>query len=366
MEPETKNRVMELLSGQIGWNHLCRLASENRVKQLLYWQLRHIPETVPEEVMGHLKNNFQENTGKNLLLWAEMRKVMKILQSANIMVVPHKGPVLAISTYGGIEFRHFSDLDLMINKRDLKKTRITMISKGYKLSQKTPEDLNLKFMNEYKFVNDVKGIDVEIHWNICWKSFHFSKGIEDPFGEEKFEKIEIDGEKFLSFSPENMLLYLCIHSAEHLWNSLSFSCDIERFIISHDLDWSVVIEKASLWGVERILLINILLTYQLLGLEIPPALGDRLKLDQSAYKVSKDIINRFLSEKSQFSFFQDAMLRIRIRESFLLGFKDFISENMIPPEDNLNRISLPNYLYNLYYILQPFQFLYKYITKGKM
>jgi hypothetical protein len=73
----------------------------------------------------------ERETRLQLLAWMtltkfELGETVKKLDEAGVAYAVVKGPVLAGHAYGGLEYRAFSDVDLLITRRDLDRTLVAL------------------------------------------------------------------------------------------------------------------------------------------------------------------------------------------------------------------------------------------------
>lgn len=116
-DPENEERIRTLLRSQIDWEYLLRAADSHGLKPLLYWHLEATsPESVPEVTLEHLEAEFRRNMKRNLFLSMELLKLLERLEGQGIQAIPFKGPVLAVSVYGNLALRPFSDLDILVHE----------------------------------------------------------------------------------------------------------------------------------------------------------------------------------------------------------------------------------------------------------
>jgi len=80
--------------------------------------------------MERIRTQFLANAGRNLLLTRKTLKDFKLLESNGILAIPFKGPVLASSLYGNLALRTFSDLDILVVKKDIMKAKDVLLSSG--------------------------------------------------------------------------------------------------------------------------------------------------------------------------------------------------------------------------------------------
>ena len=156
IDQEIKEKILSLVNEDLDWQYLLQMASRHKLKPLLYRNLNSIcPEKVPEDILEELKDYFNINVRKNLLMTGELIKILKFLKENNINAIPYKGPVLANLAYGNISLREFGDIDILINKSDVLKTKNIMLNNGYELY--FPININdsfyMKLEPEYQFIN---------------------------------------------------------------------------------------------------------------------------------------------------------------------------------------------------------------------
>ena len=349
--PEIREEVSKLLH-DVNWDYVTLKASQQMVTQLLYWNLKEFPEDIPEPVLNDLKKSFDANVQRNLFLFGELLKILKLFESEDINAVPYKGPVLAEYAYGNISLRQFDDLDIFVDKESVLKVKEILVSQGYEPQFELDGFMERRFLKsqrEYKFFNPETNVHVEVHWQFQGVSFSLSG---DPQFLEDFERVKVNNREVLGLKPENMLLVSSVHAAGHLWGRLSWICDTSRLIESHEMDWDYLKEKAGELGVERVLKVNLALAVDLFDLEIPGDVLEDLKSDvvqNLVFKVEKRI---FSSDPE--NIFQMADLRLNIRENMFDKVKDlfkilFAATNMEWDESS-QKLLLPPVSYSVRFV----------------
>lgn len=362
---EIEAKLRKMLQKDIDWGYLIQLSYENKLTQLLYKNLdTFCHDLVPEEVMIRLKRIFQENVMNNLKLLGELLKILKILKSHDIIAIPYKGPSLAILAYGNIAFRMFNDLDIFIFKKDILKARDILISNGYipefKL-KKSNETKYIESQREMIFFNKNQSINVDIHWKFSAQLFSLPK-IKDNIGNNLIYK-KINNFEINTLSNEDMLLVLCLHNAGHRWTRLAWISDISELINTKQIKWSKVIKKAERLYLKRILLINLCLTIDLLGLTIPKEISTHIKLDKNVVILSNHIKQRIFSEEKNTKLFEEIFISLKLRDNIFYGIKDGIRNAMFPTPTEWGKFNLPTILFPIYYIYRPFYIIFRYKFK---
>ena len=353
MDHELREKIIELLHEDLDWDYLTQRAFQHKLMPLLYWNLKELPEYIPQNVLKSLKENFNRNAKKNLLMLGELLKLLNLFEEQGLNVIPYKGPLLAIYAYKNLVLREFDDLDIFVHQNDVLKVKEILISYGYDPQfelEGFKERRFIKSQREYKFKNPETNISIEMHWQFQGVSFSLSS---DPgfFGyPENVEMVKISNKLISSLSHDNMLLVLCIHASGHYWHRLSWICDISELISYHKTNWEYVLKKADELGIERVLLVSLLLARDLLDLNLPKNINNQLKseiVQNLAFKVKKRI---FMPDSD--SIFQMAGLRFNIREKRTHSIKDVLKIMFLPTNQEWDKSTLKP-------VFPPFSYFYR-------
>ena len=122
VESEEAEQIRALVRQEIDWSYLIRKASRNGVMPLVCLNLINTcPELMPGEVLDSCTSYWREQARQNLVQTAALIKLLRLLDSHNVIALPFKGPSLAAYAYGNLSLRQFCDLDILVRKRDLKR-----------------------------------------------------------------------------------------------------------------------------------------------------------------------------------------------------------------------------------------------------
>lgn len=356
VNPEIRDKILFLIKNDLDWDYLLKLASRHRVMPLLYHNLNSVcPELIPEGVLSELNDNFNANVRKNLMMTGELIKVLNLLESEGITAIPYKGPVLALMAYGNIGLRQFNDLDIFIPEAYVLKAKKLLKSNEYLLYPQRdpkPEFHYIRTQREYKFVSDINKIVVEIHWRFQGLS---NKTFID---QKHFKDITINNKNISTFSNEDLLLVLSTHCANHSWASLSWIFDITQLIKTRNINWQFVLKKANKHGIKKILLINLILSMNLFGLQVPNEISNILSSESSVKNISVKILNN-LFEENEISLVENAVMQFTIRDTWIKGIKFCLWRAFSPTSIEWNSLYLPEVLFPLYYLYRPMRLLHE-------
>ena len=366
LDPERAERIVALVRQGINWDYLIRAAIHHGLLPLLHSHLSSTcPRDIPDAVFDQLKEHSQNNSRYNLLLTGELIKLQTLFQSHNIPIVPFKGPLLAACFYGSIGLRQFGDLDLLVRKQDVIKARELLISARYIPRYNlavTQQAMLIEGKCEEPFDRDDNESMVDLHWAVVPTRFAFAPDTVSMW--ERLEHVSLNGVEFLTVSPEDLVMLLCVHGAKHAWERLSWICDLAELIRARPgLNWEFIIKVASENCGERILFLGLFLVKDLLGASLPAEILQRARDDSLvkplAEKVYSNLFRRVgkqISVPERDLFYLQTMTRISDRAQLCL-------DHIRPTPLEWQLLPLPRALSFLYYLLRPMRWIGKYGVK---
>jgi len=366
IDAETENRIKYLVNGELDWEYILRTVSKHRIVPLFYSQINRLcPEDIPRHIRDVLKDQFKINAYKNMMMLRELLKLLNLFESNGIIVVPYKGPVLAISIYKDIKLRQFVDLDIYVYEQDISKVNEILLNEGYTPDFQIDESKKVKYnelRRDFSFFSE-SGVKIEIHK--MFQSWVFSLPHGNSFLDKK-TTLKITRDKTI-FNPslENMILILSIHNAGHRWGLLYWICDLAELIRNSEyVDWKFIVEKAEKLVIKKILLINLHLLIDLYGIKLPVFVTEEFKKDNSIKKLA-NLFKESLFKKSSknFTLTDELMISIKTREKFIFGIRDCIKPIFTPTLYELKTLPLPPYLWSIYTIYRPLNLLFRYKIK---
>ncbi len=291
IDSRTEELIKRLLQQDIDWTYLLQTSACHGVIPLLYRSLNATcPEAVPQSILSLLRNCFHTNAEHNLLLTQKLLKLLNLFQEHAIPAIPLKGPVLAVSAYGNLALREFSDLDILICKQEIPKAKELLLSCGYRLEK------NLGW--EYHFIHEDSQVNVDLHQLLV--PAHFNLQLDFEYLRSRLKPLCIAGTMVPNILPENLLLLLCVQLGKDSchWNvRLIQLCDVAELLRTHSkLDWFGVLEQAQKLGCERMLLLDLFLVSELLGASLPQEVLERLEADPVSKLLATQVSSRLWRE----------------------------------------------------------------------
>ncbi|HIQ46311.1 MAG TPA: hypothetical protein EYH57_01690, partial [Sulfurovum sp.] len=304
-EPSENNiKFIQQFLSSIDTQELIPLAIQHGILPLVYKTLKYLGTKhlmVNTEILSELKAHYMRISQRNMLMSAELIRIVKLLKDNGIEALAFKGPTLSQMAYGDITLRQFGDLDILIRERDRFKMMDLLIQ-----SQYTPE-IDLKESTKKTFFDSVNviglyqtsiGVLVEIHWELLSKNYAIDW--EEQSLWKKQESVAINKKIIPVLPVEQQLLYLCVHGSKHLFERLEWICDIDRSIRTHtDIDWVYLVNEADKLGIRRMLFFGLSLSQQFFSLPLPKQIEKAIAEDKDIPKLISKVIEINFSETSK-------------------------------------------------------------------
>jgi hypothetical protein len=117
-------------------------------------------------------------------------------------------------------------------------------------------------------VSPGSGIIIELHWAL--EPGRRFRSFNDEEVWERLIEADLDDRKVRGLCPEDSLLYLCLHGANHRWDRLGWICDAAQTIKRcPNLNWNLVAEEARALHCQRILYLGVALARTFLDAPVP-------------------------------------------------------------------------------------------------
>jgi hypothetical protein len=298
LESERNERVRSLVEGDVDWEYLVWAASGHGLLSLLYRQLAPLASAesagIPQQPLDDLRFLHERNRQRAVLLRDELHGLLPLFDDAGIVAVPLKGPTLSILAHGDIATREFQDLDILIRRKDLHRTRELLGRRGFFPEQQLPdgtEETRLRSCRVQTFVHHLTRIAVEVHWELTppWFSYAF----DNRSLWKRLVRLSLPGGMVWSFSKEDLLAYLCVHGTKHCWERLAWLWDVASLIRTNsDIDWERLLSDCKARGNERIVLLGLALASDLMDAGLPSMIEKEITAQRELAQAVAEIRRR--------------------------------------------------------------------------
>ena len=237
-----------------------RVASSHGVEFMVLQALEKSVSLIKFDITPQ-KTLARENLLNNLELVSTLLKLARESHRRRLRVFCFKGPVIAAMAYGNLSLRGAGDLDFLIEKEDLELAIELLREQAFESVNQLRGRRYQEFHFHLPFERD-DGLEVEVHWAISREymrvPFDFSKLWE------RQTAFELQSETIAALSPEDHFLILCVHGTRHLWERLTWVCDLRALLTQFpEFDWAYVEREARELGCLRMVLLGHLLVERL-------------------------------------------------------------------------------------------------------
>jgi len=318
------DRLRQSLGETVDWEAALQIASWHGVTPLVYRVLSE-DAGLPADIRRRLHEHSWSIASQNLARAAELRRLLETFRSANIPVVPFKGPALAWLAYGDLSLREFFDLDLLVRSRDVEQIAGLLIKGGYRTElpgQPARRRAYLRSRDEIHFVAEAGGVPIEVHQSVLPRFACFEPDYALLW--RRLEPAQLCGAEALALPLEDLLLFLCAHGAKHGWAQLGWICDIAALLSRYGerVNWSRLAGQARSLDAVRFLSLGLLLAGNLTGVRAPEAVMRGAETDSVAQRLAarteEMIVSRVIPEGLEsHRYFLESRERLSTRATYL-------------------------------------------------
>jgi hypothetical protein len=344
----------------LDWGRVKSLAERHAVVPVLHAAVGNGDE--------HLDRRVREIVRFDLRLSAELVKLLGALDRARIEAISLKGPVLGSLLYGDRVLRTSDDLDLVVRRGDAVRVRSVFEGLGYRMESVPhwPGGATLLRArdSQMSFSDPTETVSVDVHWTF------FPEYFPSPFDERdvwnNLRRTHWCGSTVRTLAPEDLVLFLCAHSAKHCWRRLSWLCDIARLLqLTPDLDWQAVFDRTRRTSTSRLIATSLLLVRSVLRLELPDRAWQWVQAqDVSTHRLAAAVAQDGLAGGSRPSSVASALMCLRMLESTSHRRRFLFGTVFQPSEAEFMSLQLPPALYWLYYPFRPLRLAAKHARKA--
>ncbi len=356
----------------LDWLKLLQLAQRHSVLAL-FCQAVGGCQDIPVEVVSYVRKRAMEAARFDLTLNAELARLLELFVAHKIQVVPLKGPVLGQTLYVDTALRSSSDLDLLVQPKDVTRARQLLEGKGYRLESVLHWPVESAYLrcrdSQLSFVpatsEPADAVCIDLHWRLL--PGYFPPAFDDRQVWASLRKVAVAGTFASTLSLEHLVLFLCAHGTKHLWERLGWICDIARLVqLETAIDWAQVFNQARETDTSRMVVLGLLLASELLGVDPPPEAVEYAGEDPTACVLARIVVRRMQDEiGTPPSAVESALFSCRAFERTRHRVRLLIGIFVEPTEAEYQALKLPPSLHWLYYLFRPLRLMAKYAREPR-
>jgi hypothetical protein len=326
---------------------------------LVYHTLRDLSSDIdiPSTLLSKLQARYKLIAQKNMLMSAELIKIVKLLAKHDIKTIPFKGPSLAQLAYGDITLRVFGDLDILVEPNQIYDAGVILTKHNYIC------DVDISFLHNTKlldissdlgFRHQTNHTYVELHWKLFRKKLSIDFIDLNIF--TNYTTLDINKHQLQTLEINTLLIYLCIHGSKHMWERVGWIVDIDKLITQYDINWDLIKNVNNKTPVY----LGLYMSYKLYDTPIPKEILSHIQHHnkiKSLYKQTIHLWSNHIDNKMKFKFDYHAQLMDSKFEYYKYYFKTLFG---ITQDDILYK-NLSEKYHILYIILRPIRLISKYL-----
>ena len=266
-EPASVLEKAQALIPVVHWDSFIALAAEHGVSGFVYKNLLKMKD-IPVEVLARFQNTYQSILRNNILLSSETDRLIDLLTSRGIEVIPLKGTVTSELIFGDIGLYPSGDIDILVPMKDISMVQETLEAEGYHLNDQAFNEHKEFFLQElYHISLSSSRFTVEPHWNLFMRYFT----APPEFWWEESVPVSLGGRRYRFLSPERNILYTSFRNFCKGFTPLRFLV-LTAAIISHykdEIDWEKLFGYAGTFHFEHVLRVNLKLCRDFLDAPVP-------------------------------------------------------------------------------------------------
>jgi hypothetical protein len=292
---EQVDKINKLISGISDWQYFINKANEHGVIALVYHNLDKLGllQMAPSEIVSALNNKLMVNISRNAFHATAIKEIHTILAANNIRFILLKGMALEFSDYGNSGLRQMTDMDILIEPGNYKKTCHLMVENGFiSLPVKSIFHKPIIALIGKHLPSFIKnGASIDIHLELF-------PGLKNDLTRQLFDysrEIKINDQDFLIPPPQLFFLYLVHHLWSHEINGesqLRLYTDLVVLLEKHkdEIISDSLISYASASGLSEVLASKLMLLKEFWGISFNESINSFIEqwYNRSA---GKDFLN---------------------------------------------------------------------------
>jgi hypothetical protein len=267
--------IKKRLQGPLNWDYIINRSLHHRITAIVYAAMkRHgILETVPTNIQHTLREAYLASLATNMAYLEELASILLHFKHARINNIIVKGAALAQGLYEDSGLRPFSDIDILVDHKEMESIPHTMADLGYLVSEEyRPLDYYDKYHFHHIYLKETEFMTyiVEIHWDLFTSFSPIECDVRSLF--ENKMVLHTNEFALTTLNWDDHFLYVCAaHCHHHVFSSLLYFSDLMRIARKKlkETSWVELEMKAADWGVDSALAGCIQILNSVFGTALP-------------------------------------------------------------------------------------------------
>ena len=341
--------------------YITALAERHKAIPVLYANLGKpgVAEQVPVDIRENLRAKYLRIAADNLRIEQRLIEIITLLEEQGVSAVPFKGAVLAQCLYGDPALRQYSDMDILVPSGKVARAFEIMQSAGYHSKCLHLSGDQLKrftgFTKSFDLMDDRGQVKLDLHWRL---TMHTRRVYDYEFCRERLTTVSLDRRKVVCLSPEDMVVFLCVHGTSHNWANADTVMSVAEYIGQYpDLDWALIMKLADKLDCRRMVRLGLFLARDLFEVDLPRKVIRQMEKDDVVARLAGQVYAGMFEQQSPDSHFQQRLgevpFQLMARDSWPARLYYIQWRLFWPTQKDWLNLPLPAGLWFLYFVLRP-------------
>jgi hypothetical protein len=176
--------------------------------------------------------------------------------------------------------RSFSDLDLLVPRRDIEAAIWRMAGMGFDPDIPVRLVRTDKILGQYLFRRIGTSRIVELHTELAFRHYPRPMRIEEMIGRKR--QVLLDGREVPALSLYDEVMLDCVHGGKDFWERLMWVSDVAALLTRYpEIDWQQVRQVADEVGARRMLFVGLQLACATFGIAMPNSIAEAIQQDRA-------------------------------------------------------------------------------------
>ncbi len=205
--------------------------------------------SAPDDVRAALRADTRRALAGQLQVEADLRRLLRVLDSTSVLWAAVKGPVLADHWYRPPGQRDYSDLDVVVAPSEFGRVLTALTSQGVRLVDRNWTLALLQQRAELS-LQLWHGTALDLHWHVLnTPVLRAEIPLDITATLARTQRVTLnDRQSVRTLDPEDTLLHLCLHTTLSGGHRLGWYRDIEQVVSRGTVDWDTFITRTLAAG----------------------------------------------------------------------------------------------------------------------
>jgi hypothetical protein len=259
------------------WPYLLELTYREDLASLTYHTLVQTPlggeREVPVQKFYYLH---QLTRRRNSKAYDQLAEVLLRLNHQRVEAMVLKGAALAQVVYPDPGLRPFSDIDILVRRRDAETAHALLNGLGYRLNYwggaiDPPSSTDLRFRSARQYFHENRDyLSIDLYWQLG--RYPYVVPLDYAALWERASRVTLGNVPARVLSPEDMVLHLSLEFILGVWYGVpevKYLRDIAEVVHRQDVDWPSLSSQVRRSALASPLYFSCRLSRELLGADIP-------------------------------------------------------------------------------------------------